>query len=62
MDQHTPITLNVGQPGQLFCDAFGFCSPDLETPTSGDRLRPSQFGDGPGDAIFDADTHIVEAR
>lgn len=61
-DQDTPILLNAGQPGQLFCDAFGFCSPDLETPVSGDRLKTSQFGDGPGDATFDADTHIIEAR
>ena len=28
-DQDTPPLLNVGQPGQLFCDAFGFCSPEL---------------------------------
>ena len=36
-DQDTPPLLNVGQPGQLFCDAFGMCSPDLTTPISGDR-------------------------
>ena len=61
-DQDTPVLLNAGQPGQLFCDAFGFCSPDLKTPTSGDRLKTSQFGVGPNDATFDADTHIVEIR
>jgi len=36
-DQDTPPLLNVGQPGQLFCDLFGWCSPDIETPVSGDR-------------------------
>lgn len=61
-DQDTPVLLNVGQPGQLFCDAFGFCSPDLKTPVSGDRLKTTQFGVGPNDATFDADTHIVEVR
>ena len=61
-DQDTPVLLNVGQPGQLFCDAFGFCSPDIHTPTSGDRLKTSQFGVGPNDATFDADTHMFEAR
>jgi iron complex outermembrane receptor protein len=35
--QDTPPLLNVGQPGQLFCDLFGWCSPDIETPVSGDR-------------------------
>ncbi len=61
-DQDTPVLLNVGQPGQLFCDAFGFCSPDLHTPVSGDRLKTTQFEVGPNDATFDADTHIVEVR
>lgn len=61
-DQDTPPLLNVGQPGQLFCDAFGFCSPDLDTPVSGDRWKTSQALVGPGDATFDADTHILEVR
>lgn len=61
-DQDTPPLLNVGQPGQLFCDAFGFCSPDLDTPISGDRWKTAQDLVGPDDASFDADTHIVEVR
>ncbi len=61
-DQDTPPLLNVGQPGQLFCDAFGFCSPDHETPVSGDRWKTTQDLVGPDDATFDADTHIVELR
>jgi iron complex outermembrane receptor protein len=36
-DQDTPPLLNVGQPGQIFCDFFGWCAPDTETPISGDR-------------------------
>ena len=61
-DQDTPPLLNVGQPGQLFCDAFGWCSPDTSTPVSGDRWKTSQDLVGPDDATFDADTHILEAR
>jgi iron complex outermembrane recepter protein len=61
-DQDTPPLLNVGQPGQLFCDAFGFCSPDLDTPISGDRYKTAQDLVGPDDATFDADTHILEAH
>ncbi len=55
-DQDTPPLLNVAQPGQLFCDAFGYCSPDLNSPISGDRYTVLQ--NGPNDASFDADTHI----
>ena len=61
-DQDTPPLLNVGQPGQLFCDAFGFCSPDTRTPVSGDRLDTTQDLVGPSDATFDADTHLFEVR
>ena len=61
-DQDTPPLLNVGQPGQLFCDGFGFCSPDLNTPVSGDRWKTTQDLVGPNDATFDADTHILELR
>ena len=38
-DQDSPPLLNAGQPGQLFCDGFGWCSPDLSTPVSGDRYN-----------------------
>ena len=36
-DQDSPPLLNVGQPGQLFCEGWGWCSPDTRTPVSGDR-------------------------
>ncbi|MEM9622326.1 MAG: TonB-dependent receptor [Pseudomonadota bacterium] len=61
-DQDTPPLLYVGQPGQLFCDGFGFCAPDLDTPISGDRWKTAQDLVGPDDATFDADTHILEAH
>lgn len=56
-DQDTPPLLNVAQPGQLFCDAFGFCGTSVGEPTTGDRYRVEQ--NGPNDATFDADTHIA---
>lgn len=61
-DQDTPPLLNVGQPGQLFCDAFGFCSPDTRTPVSGSRYVTLQNGVGPNDATFNAQTNIFEIR
>lgn len=45
-EEDTNILLNVGQPGQLFCDAFGFCSPSTSTPVTGDRYRNAQQFDG----------------
>ncbi len=36
-DQDSPPLLNVGQPGQLFCNFFSWCSADTRTPVSGDR-------------------------
>jgi len=45
-DQDTPPLLYAGQPGQLFCDAFGICSPSVTTPISGDRYHVvSAYGD-----------------
>ena len=38
-DQDSPPLLNVGQPGQLFCIVWGWCSPDTSTPVSGDRYQ-----------------------
>jgi iron complex outermembrane receptor protein len=41
-DQDTNVLLNVGQPGQLFCDAYGWCSPNTSDPVTGDRYENSQ--------------------
>ena len=56
-DQDTPPLLNNAIPGQLFCDAFGFCAPRVGEPSTGDRYTVEQ--NGPNDAQFDADTHIL---
>jgi iron complex outermembrane receptor protein len=45
-DQDSNQLLNNGQPGQVFCDGFGWCSPDTKTPVSGDRLAVLQTYDG----------------
>jgi iron complex outermembrane receptor protein len=45
-DQDSNQLLNVGQPGQLFCDAYNWCSPDLDTPVSGDRYKVIQAFQG----------------
>jgi iron complex outermembrane recepter protein len=43
-DQDTPPLLNVGQSDTLFCTAFNFCAPDVNTPTSGDRFDVNTLG------------------
>jgi iron complex outermembrane receptor protein len=45
-DQDSNQLLNNGQPGQAFCDGFGWCAPDTKTPVSGDRLAVLQAFDG----------------
>lgn len=45
-EEDTNVLLNVGQPGQLFCDVFGFCSPNTSEPVTGDRYRNAQVFDG----------------
>jgi len=48
-DQDTPPLLNTGQPGRhLFCDAYGYCSPSLSKPITGDRLKVANRGYIPG--------------
>ncbi len=41
-EEDTNQLLNVGQPGQLFCDGFGWCSPNTSTPVSQDRYAVLQ--------------------
>ena len=55
-DQDTPPLLNVGQSDTLFCTAFNYCSPDVQTPTSGDRFLVNTLGFLPATAspILDA--------
>ena len=45
-DQDSNTLLNVGQPGQLFCDVYAWCSPNTDTPVTGDRYNVAQVYDG----------------
>jgi iron complex outermembrane receptor protein len=44
-DQDSNQLLNAGQPGQLFCDYYEWCSPNTSTPVSGDRFVVDQAYD-----------------
>ncbi len=44
-DQDSSQLLNAGQPGQAFCDVYGWCSPSLSVPVSGDRYVVGQAFD-----------------
>ncbi len=59
-DQDAPPLQNVSLPGQLTCDVYNFCSPDSDTPISGDRY--DVVADGRNQASFDAQTHIAKAN
>jgi len=41
-EQDSNQLLNNGQPGQAFCEFFGWCAPDISTPVSGDRYNVLQ--------------------
>ncbi len=43
-DQDTPPLLNTGQQRHLFCFAYGYCSPSLSKPITGDRLKVANQG------------------
>ena len=44
-DQDSNQLLSVAQPGQVFCDVYGWCSPNTSTPVSGDRFVVGQAYD-----------------
>ena len=50
--EDTNQLLNVGQPGQLFCDAFAWCSPNTTTPVSLDRYSVLQAFIGDATSVF----------
>ena len=53
-DQDTPPLLNTGQPNRhAFCDGYGYCSPSLSKPITGDRLKVANQGFLPGDTPAD---------
>ena len=41
-DQDTPPLLNTAQERHAFCSGFGFCSPSLDEPITGDRYKIAQ--------------------
>ena len=47
LDQDTPALVNVTRPDQLFCTAYGYCSPSLDTTITGDRLGVAGGGGVP---------------
>ncbi len=47
-DQDTPPLLNTAQPRHAFCSGFGFCSPSLDKPITGDRYKIAQVYVRPG--------------
>jgi len=46
--QDTPPLLNTAQPRHAFCSGFGFCSPSLDEPITGDRYKIAQDYVRPG--------------
>ena len=47
LDQDTPALVNATRPDQLFCTAYGYCSPSLDTTITGDRLGVAGGGGVP---------------
>ena len=43
-DQDTPPLLNNGQPRHLFCSAFGYCAPSVNSTITGSRYRVASVG------------------
>ena len=41
-EEDSNVLLNVGQPSQAFCSQYGWCAPNLDKPTSGDRYKTQQ--------------------
>ncbi len=58
-DQDTPPLLNTGQERHLFCFAYGYCSPSLSEPITGDRLKVAQVGYKPGAEAATRDNPFV---
>ena len=48
-DQDTPPLLNTGQNRHLFCSAYGYCSPALDSTITGDRRETANIGYIPPD-------------
>ena len=58
-DQDTPPLLNNAQPRHLFCSAYGFCAPSLDSTITGSRYKTANVGyipPDPGGAAFATST------
>ncbi|GIX29743.1 MAG: TonB-dependent receptor [Porticoccaceae bacterium] len=58
-NQDTPPLLNTGQQRHLFCYAYGYCSPSLDKPITGDRFKMAQIYLRPGGPKPTVDNPIV---
>ena len=52
-DQDTPPLLNTGQARHAFCSGYGYCSPSLDKPITGDRRKIAQVGYRPVGPLAD---------
>jgi iron complex outermembrane receptor protein len=58
-DQDTPPLLNTGQERHFFCFGYGYCSPSLDKPITGDRLKIAQVGYRPAGPLADRNNPFV---
>ncbi len=58
-EQHTPPLLNTGQERHFFCSGYGYCSPSLDKPITGDRLKVANQGFLPGGEPSDISNPFV---
>ncbi|MEM8661700.1 MAG: TonB-dependent receptor, partial [Pseudomonadota bacterium] len=59
--QDTPPLLNTGQPRHLFCSSYGYCSPSLDEPITGDRLEVANQGFRPSGELSTRDNPFITA-
>ena len=57
--QDTPPLLNTAQERHVFCSAYGYCSPSLDEPITGDRLKVANQGFKPGAPAATRDNPFV---
>ncbi|MDO8860447.1 TonB-dependent receptor [Haliea sp. E1-2-M8] len=62
LDQDTPALVNATRPDQLFCVAYGYCSPNNDTTITGDRNGVAGGGGRPpAPPAFETNITPVEA-
>jgi iron complex outermembrane receptor protein len=58
-DQDTPPLLNTAQERHAFCSGYGYCSPSLDKPITGDRRKIAQVGYRPVGPLADRNNPFV---